>query len=327
MSLLPTRRDLAWTLAKLGPAPAGLAFGLTLAIGALAVALQVALRPARRRLLADHRRRKVARRPNPLPRLHRDQSARLAASLLAGDRAGAPRRRLAGVHRRRLRLPQHRREPRPRRRDPAPGGTDRPDRAARVRRRACRAGDPAGPILLRARPAGGALRPALPRARRRAGRARARRIGGWRSLAGVGAGAMAAIKPPYALVAIALAPYLARRIGVRALIGAVEYYVAAAVGLAYVALVVAAFPALRLRHPAARPRGLRAEPRIAVRTAERTRRSLDPRARRGARRASRRATSASRRSRSLRSPRSARSPPISCKARAGSIRPIPRWRS
>jgi hypothetical protein len=62
-------------------------------------------------------------------------------------------------------------------------------------------------------------------------------------VAGVGAGAMAAIKPPYALVAVALAPYLAGRIGVRALIGAVEFTVAAAVGLAYVALVATAFPA------------------------------------------------------------------------------------
>ncbi len=67
----------------------------------------------------------------------------------------------------------------------------------------------------------------------------------WRMaiVAGVGAGAMAAIKPPYALVAIALTPYLAGRIGVRALFGAVEFYVAAAVGLAYVALVATAFPA------------------------------------------------------------------------------------
>lgn len=62
------------------------------------------------------------------------------------------------------------------------------------------------------------------------------------ALAGVGAGAMAAIKPPYALVAIALMPYLVRRIGVLGLIGAIEFYVAAAVGLAYAALVAAAFP-------------------------------------------------------------------------------------
>ena len=39
-----------------------------------------------------------------------------------------------------------------------------------------------------------------------------------------------------------LAPYLAKRIGVRALIGSIEFYAAAAVGLAYVALVALAFP-------------------------------------------------------------------------------------
>jgi len=60
--------------------------------------------------------------------------------------------------------------------------------------------------------------------------------------AGVGAGVMAAIKPPYALVAIALTPYLIRRIGVLALIGSIEFYAAAAVGLAYVALVASVFP-------------------------------------------------------------------------------------
>ncbi len=61
-------------------------------------------------------------------------------------------------------------------------------------------------------------------------------------LAGLGAGAMAAIKPPYALVAIVLLPYLVRRIGVARLLKAVEYYVAAAIGLAYVAAVPQAFP-------------------------------------------------------------------------------------
>ena len=61
-------------------------------------------------------------------------------------------------------------------------------------------------------------------------------------LAGVGAGAMAAIKPPYALVVIALTPYLMRRIGLLALVGAIEFYAAAAVGLAYVALVARFFP-------------------------------------------------------------------------------------
>ncbi len=59
---------------------------------------------------------------------------------------------------------------------------------------------------------------------------------------GVGAGLMVAIKPPYALIAIAVTPYLARRIGLLALIGAVEFYAAAAVGLAYVALVALFFP-------------------------------------------------------------------------------------
>ena len=61
-------------------------------------------------------------------------------------------------------------------------------------------------------------------------------------LAGLGAGLMAAIKPPYALVAIILLPYLARRAGPVALVKGVEYYVAAALGIAYVALVPVAFP-------------------------------------------------------------------------------------
>ena len=61
-------------------------------------------------------------------------------------------------------------------------------------------------------------------------------------LAGLGAGLMAAIKPPYALVAIVLLPYLVRRAGVVPLLKALEYYVAAAFGLAYVAAVPHAFP-------------------------------------------------------------------------------------
>ena len=61
-------------------------------------------------------------------------------------------------------------------------------------------------------------------------------------LAGLGAGIMAAIKPPYALVAIVLLPYLVRRAGIVGLLRAVEYYVAAALGLAYVAVVPQAFP-------------------------------------------------------------------------------------
>jgi hypothetical protein len=66
---------------------------------------------------------------------------------------------------------------------------------------------------------------------------------GQAALAGVGAGLMAAVKPPYVLVAIAVAPYLWRRIGLRGLIGSTEYYFAAAVGLVYVAMVGWGFPA------------------------------------------------------------------------------------
>jgi hypothetical protein len=61
-------------------------------------------------------------------------------------------------------------------------------------------------------------------------------------IAGLGAGLMAIIKPPYALVAIALLPYLVRRAGVAALLRGTEYYAATALGLAYVALVPLAFP-------------------------------------------------------------------------------------
>jgi hypothetical protein len=61
-------------------------------------------------------------------------------------------------------------------------------------------------------------------------------------LAGLGAGLMGVIKPPYALVALILLPYLVRRAGIVPLLKAVEYYVAAAFGLAYVAAVPHAFP-------------------------------------------------------------------------------------
>jgi len=61
-------------------------------------------------------------------------------------------------------------------------------------------------------------------------------------LAGLGAGLMAVVKPPYALVAIVLLPYLVRRAGFAPIAKAVEYYVAAAFGLAYVAVVPHAFP-------------------------------------------------------------------------------------
>ena len=62
-------------------------------------------------------------------------------------------------------------------------------------------------------------------------------------LAGLGAGIMAAIKPPYALAALALAPYLAARIGLRGLMTSLEFYVAAAVGLVYALVTLALFPA------------------------------------------------------------------------------------
>ncbi|MBV8473079.1 MAG: hypothetical protein JO234_06640 [Hyphomicrobiales bacterium] len=76
-----------------------------------------------------------------------------------------------------------------------------------------------------------------------AARASQQPVDAWMALVvGLGAGAMAVVKPPYALVAIAVAPYLARRIGVRALFGCAEFYVAGAVGLAYVTLIGRAFP-------------------------------------------------------------------------------------
>ncbi|MGD0641288.1 MAG: hypothetical protein ABSC22_11120 [Roseiarcus sp.] len=62
-------------------------------------------------------------------------------------------------------------------------------------------------------------------------------------VAGLGLGAMVAIKPPYALIAVALAPYLASRIGVAALLRALEYYVAAAFLAAAAALTIWRFPA------------------------------------------------------------------------------------
>jgi hypothetical protein len=61
--------------------------------------------------------------------------------------------------------------------------------------------------------------------------------------AGIGAGVMAAIKPPYALVALACAPYLGWRIGLRQLFACLEFYVAAATGGVYIVLVVTLFPA------------------------------------------------------------------------------------
>ena len=61
-------------------------------------------------------------------------------------------------------------------------------------------------------------------------------------IAGAGAGVMAAIKPPYALIGLMLAAYVWLRVGRRAVLKAPEYYVAAALGLAYLACVEPVFP-------------------------------------------------------------------------------------
>ena len=62
-------------------------------------------------------------------------------------------------------------------------------------------------------------------------------------LAGLGAGIMASIKPPYALAVLAVAPYLAARIGPRGLFSCIEFSVAAAVGVVYGLVTLALFPA------------------------------------------------------------------------------------
>jgi hypothetical protein len=62
-------------------------------------------------------------------------------------------------------------------------------------------------------------------------------------LAGLGLGAMIAIKPPYALIPLVLAPYLLLKIGWRRLFAMVEAYAAAALLAAYAGLVMREFPA------------------------------------------------------------------------------------
>ena len=62
-------------------------------------------------------------------------------------------------------------------------------------------------------------------------------------LAGLAAGAMAALKPPYALVAILPALWLLWRNGWKALVASPEYYAAGALGLVYMAAVPVFFPA------------------------------------------------------------------------------------
>jgi hypothetical protein len=62
-------------------------------------------------------------------------------------------------------------------------------------------------------------------------------------LAGLGAGAMIAIKPPYAMIVLVLAPYLLARVGLPRLLRSIEPYAAAACLLGYAALVAWRFPA------------------------------------------------------------------------------------
>jgi hypothetical protein len=61
-------------------------------------------------------------------------------------------------------------------------------------------------------------------------------------LAGLGAGLMACVKPPYALIGLAPALYCLSRCGWRSVLAAPEGYVAAAVGAAYLASIGAFFP-------------------------------------------------------------------------------------
>lgn len=62
-------------------------------------------------------------------------------------------------------------------------------------------------------------------------------------LAGLCAGAMVAIKPPYALIVLAAAGVVAARVGVTAVLALLEHYVAAALFAIYAALIVWRFPA------------------------------------------------------------------------------------
>jgi hypothetical protein len=61
-------------------------------------------------------------------------------------------------------------------------------------------------------------------------------------LAGLGAGAMIAIKPPYAMILLVLAPYLLARVGLPRLLRSIEPYAAGACLLGYAALVAWRFP-------------------------------------------------------------------------------------
>jgi hypothetical protein len=61
-------------------------------------------------------------------------------------------------------------------------------------------------------------------------------------LAGLGAGVMIAIKPPYAMILLVLAPYLLARVGLPRLLRSIEPYAAGAFLLGYAALVAWRFP-------------------------------------------------------------------------------------
>ena len=191
----------------------------------------------------------------PVPRLHRDQSAGLAAALPAAPWRAARALGLAlGDGASPFRLS---------RRAPAALGAERADAAWRPRRRrrasASRRSSrwsvlPGETFCERDHLAAvfgvPLLAATLARAERRAAAVRAGAC--WRALA---AGAMAAIKPPYALIGRALGALSrrARSAGARRL-RAPEYYAAAAVGLAYVVCVGSLFPDYVARRAAGRRR-------------------------------------------------------------------------
>ncbi len=63
------------------------------------------------------------------------------------------------------------------------------------------------------------------------------------ALAGLGLGAMIAIKPPYALIPLAMAPFLVARVGAKRSLAAFEVYVAAALLAVYAVVSALEFPA------------------------------------------------------------------------------------
>ena len=166
----------------------GSARGLPAAVGAVAGdrpdrgRAAIALRPARRRLLADHRRREVARRRRP-PIATSSRSTRPPRCFSIGPRS--PWRAASASGRSSPSPPSASFASPPvsasARRSFGRAGLLGRVGAARSRRGAGRVRGPAGPIVLRARSSGGALRPAFPRDRGRARGARAGRLRGSRS--------------------------------------------------------------------------------------------------------------------------------------------------